>query len=120
MRRLWTLGIGSVIGATMLFSAQPASAGINTHHVTARGSAWFAHYGDVVKACDRRRDGWGVRAEAHAHNGGTFSVTDKFGHGCRSVSAWRFFREGVIVELHVCLYKPGRTPRCSGAGVGRA
>ena len=120
MKRLRNIAIGTITGVTLLVGAQPALAGVNTHIVTRSASAWFGHHGDLLKACDRRPDGWGVRAEAYRPNGEHAAEWDKFGNGCSASRFFRFFREDESVTVRVCRYKAGSNDRCSGWVRGRA
>jgi hypothetical protein len=123
VKRLRNIIVGTLGVVVALVGAQPALAGLNTHVVTPRGSAWFGHFGDLVKACDRKPDGWGVRAVA-ARPDGRFAIeTDTFGHGCTSHKHFKLFHEGQRIRLVVCLFKSvdGKMQvRCSRTVTGRA
>jgi hypothetical protein len=111
----------AVIGAlalTLVCVAVPAASASQDEQITTKGGeVEFEGTGDIIRALDKRRDGYGVRARLKWFDPVTRTSEKAYLTDPTSAGTWKSRRlaipEGITVRLMMCYVDNGRAVQCS-------
>jgi hypothetical protein len=111
----------AVIGAlalTLVCAAVPAASASQDEQITTkRGEVEFEGTGDIIRALDKRRDGYGVRARLKWFDPITRTLEKAYLTDPSSAGTWKSKRlaipEGITVRLRMCYVNNGHAFKCS-------